>query len=313
MYSYNEYLQLVDEYLQDCEYPTDTKILHSRPVKNYYEKTGKTPIDYDDKDCFEMLASRETIHKTSVSNTVNALKRFNDFLLTKDIEILDYTGSAILDPGYVIQHAVKTPYFSPKDISNIIRKAPMNKALYECLIRSAYEGVVNYQTELYGIKYDAFDPEQKTVDTGDRIVHVSDKLAAAYKALHEVEYIYMNNPRSADGTGKLPFINTNRLIRSTSESERAFGNHCSRQFTAISDIVGLPINWKILYINGFVNYLVNQIGKEEVINMFSKSRYSPGEFKQLKKFLEDYGWKTNIHNTKYTLLPYIVALQNKNN
>lgn len=313
MYSYNEYLQLVGEYMEGCEYKSDDHILYNKYIKRYYEKTGKTPIDYDAKDCFEVLTSKETIHKTSISSTVNALKRFNDFLFTKGIEIFDYTGNAILDPGYVIQNSVKTQYYSPKDINVMIRKVPLNKELCECLVRSAYEGIGVYQTEMYSIKYSALDETNKTVDTGSRVINISKELVYAYKALSHVDYIYMNNPRSADGTGKLPFTNTDRLIRSTSESERSFGNYCSRQFTAISDIIGSPVNWRILYINGFINYILCQIGKEDCISMFSKSRYSPSEFAQLKQFLDDYGWNTNIHNIKYVLLPYIAAMQNKNN
>lgn len=316
MYSYEEYVKLVHEFtngqVKDIYVKT---MLLSDDIHNYYQKTGKTPIDYTIDDAIALLTDPSQVLRTStLYHMMISLARFNHFLSSKGIDMIDYTGNPKFTARYIYENmkcATTVPYISPEVIDHIVSLLGIDRYLNEAFIRTFYEGVAVSTDDLFTLRYSMVDHDNLTVTTPTRVIHISKKLSEAYKEVSTYQHLTVKNYMAKSGVNTVEIASPlGSLIPSTSDSSEKFRQFCKRKMMYISRETGIDITWTMLRNDGFINLLIQEFGVEWCIQFAKERRSGPSKTAAIKKLAAEFGYHQGpSNNIKKILRGYMFRLE----
>lgn len=310
MSRYDEYKALAVEFARTQ--PDDAIIyLDSEVIRNFYETTGKTPLDYEGDDGVNMLLSRDKVaYQNTIEKYIRYLLNFNDYLDKKGLLVSDYTMRGNFNVQYIMMHSNGcVPYYTPEDIDCIINTQDIEKELTEAIIKSFYEGVASSTRELFTLQTDMVDFDKNSITTDRGVFHISKRLCNAYAIISKYTVIHMYHPRSKDGIREYPIKSPiGSLIPSTSENAENFKHFVEKRFVKISDVTNKRITSKALYYNGFVNYVVQRYGIDKCIELFDKEAVN---HPLLNEAAEQYHLKVRHSRLRQFFKPYVDGLKER--
>ena len=255
MHTYDEYIKLVDEFIQQSQYSRKELMLYldSPVIKNFYENTGKTPLDYQFNDGTLMLLRRDKYpHDSTIQKYIRYLTQFNTYAQKYGYD-LDYTADPSFQARYIVEHSEHSlPYYAPEDIKDIIGKQKIDKEWREALIRTFYEGVAKSPYELFSLRTSMVDFDNHKITTERNTFSISDELTNAYYAVSKMECIHISHHRGG-GVGRKEITSPpGSLIPSTASTKMTFKQFCKKRFYKISDDADEYVTSKLLYYNGYI-------------------------------------------------------------
>lgn len=319
---------LLNEYFATRPESTVRKIRGQidKPELYAYEKEiGKSLVDMSPEEIAGMI--RSFINKQNISSTYKISYRTYDSLLSffRDffnwyIDNYEVIKNPCNDKKIKGRNAValfadeKEDTFNKSKMEEIISRIRNSQieeyADYEeAIIRMFYEGFPE-ALDIVNLKEKDINHKKKTAIVGGREIQLSDRLYELLVKIHNMESIPAHRGSylmlSYDDS-YFKFPTRERYKDEFNERPPEYwAGHISRVFNRdIRNKLDLNINARTLYLRGFYDYLVKQIGQEETDRLVLSYRNSD-DTRKIMALAKDYGIaEQNVTILKKVLLPFV--------
>ena len=309
--TYEEYEQIISDYAKDNS--LFIYIFDNLSARRLYEEHNVTLAECNATILHEHLVNLSDSKRVrTIEEYVVLVNGFYEYLIANKIRsdnpMADARNSL---KALIAESSKRQPYYSSIDINYILSTLTYNKALYTALILTFYEGVAATAPELAELNYDDVDFEKSTIKMARGVKKISERLCKAYKEMHVMDYTEDPSTRHSSGTGTrrttcyLP--RRNALFVTTRKDMVQF---CSSRFEMLSNQYGTKITSIILYYDGFIDYCVNQVGVNAVIQMFDGKRMTKEATRTLDQLSNEY-CLIYRDKGKYQLTPFVNSLMIK--
>lgn len=302
MYTYEEYTEYVKGFSSN-----HARYLLGDIIKDYYEETGKTPLDYDYEDGVAMLiSSKLPLSESGISNYIGALKAFNKYMVEKGFKSSRYTDNASFNMRYIASHKEATyPYLTPQDVDNLINRQEIEKEWNTAFILTFYEGVCMRAADSYDLKEDMLDYNHNTITVDGRTIPIPKRLMEAYKYTSRMSVIQA--PAKTGIQNRAIKSPPRSLLPSSADDKIKYASFCKRRFHLLSGD-GTYISNRVLYYSGLLNYIIERSSPEECVEMFSERRSTADKVELFKAAGERYGLKRS-DQSKFYLSTFILSMR----
>ena len=308
MFSFDQYKDYVDRV--DDPHGNKRYILLGDDLKKYCDDLEKTPIDFTPRELSNFLLSRGITHPTTVSRHITMFRQLYEILKDDGVRFDNPCESELLNINYIIINTkADVPFYSSADIDRIIQKIDCNKAFYEGIIRTFYEGVAENSTEIWQLNRSDIDFSNRTVNTKRGSKVISERLFEAYKEVLTISDLQDPHPRSKDGfrqtSCRRDFYGA--VFPISTKSPATF---YLNRFRKVSEMGGCEITPHHLYYCGFLDYAGKKIGVEKLLElMLDYRRNTKVDTRVIEGLIEEYRFAIPITKIKYQLRAYTLAMK----
>lgn len=320
--------ELIGEFFKgkDADIVKKTRMQIDRPeVYEYEEKIGKKLIEMNADELFEMILSfgdNRTTKKGGYGISYNSYFQiasmyrslFNFYIDNYEVIRNPFNDKRMRGTEAAERLAQDKESFSwemvEKVIQDIHAEYEDEKAKYiECIILLYYNGFAKAE-EIVNLTEDMIDFKNKSIRLPGRTVQLSDRCFELLTFVHSLESIggwrgdysvvswqdkyfkYIIRPKEESAFNDRPALEIANLIN------RRIINDVKKKF-------GVAINYRMLYLLGFYDYMVKQKGESRARELILAVR-SPEETEDLLKLARDYGVVAeNVTHLKRILRPFI--------
>lgn len=316
-----EYLTLVEDFIAkegDANYQKQS-LLVTR-ASDYFDKTGKLLSDFTEVDLYDFFVNL-TGEKLFKYRTIVKMYEITDgfYRYLQEREIIMLNPAASVRPTDFAKRVVENsvivmPYYKRADVEQMIERQPdNNKALVAAVMLSYYEGVASDSNELIELKRSDFNYNDRTIMTPRGIRKVSQKLANAYRDLEDVYVFSSRHTRSMSGYRDYPVHPATEgsiiKVATSSNKRKAIIQSVTVILKGIQEEIGSQMDRYILYYEGFLEYMCNEVGEETAAYLLRGGRKSQAEVNKVIKLIEDYQFNMPYAKISETLEPYVIALK----
>ena len=320
--------ELFKEYFknQDPEKVKKTRMQVDRPEVYAYEaKIGKKLIEMNVDELFEMILSFNDNRKNGGSGysvtynsyfQISCMYRslFNFYIDNYEVIKNPFNDKRMKGTEAAERLAQEKEAYTWDKVEEIIQaihgEYEANKAKYiECIILLYYSGFAKAE-EIVSLTEDMIDFKSKTIRLPGRTIQLSDRCFELLTFVHNLTSLegwrgdysviawkdkyfkYIIRPKEEESFNDRPAEEIANLIN------RRIATDVKKKF-------GVEINYRMLYLLGFYNYMVEQKGENRTKELILAVR-SPAETEDLIKLARDYGVVVdNVSNLKRILRPFI--------
>lgn len=320
--------ELLDEYYKTRPETTVKRTrgqIDRAELYEYEEKINKPLVEMDSYDIVEMLktfsnnAYTSKIYKMSYRSydqMLSILRNFFDWYIDNYKIIKNPCNNKRIKGSNALELFSDTrEAFTKKSLEDLIinvrsdQREDVHADYYEAIIRLFYEGVPE-SIDIVNMKASGVDHKNKTVIIRNRTIHLSDRLYELLEKLYKLdeypakrgEYLFLSYHGSYF---KFPTRKSNEKIFESREPE-FLAAYISRVFNReIKVKLDINVNARIVYLLGFYDYMVENLGKEETNRLIRSQRNSDDAVKLLS-MAKEYGVvEQNVTTLKKVLLPYV--------
>ena len=314
-----DYLTLVDDYIAGNDETGQKRMILYTKASDYFDKTGKLLADFTQEDLFDFFIFM-TETKLFKYRTIIKMYEIADgfYMYLQEREIIKLNPAASVGTTEfakrVINNAVITmPYYKRADIEKIINSQEKNKTLVSAIMLSYYEGVASTSEELINLKRSDFDYESRTIVTPRGVKEISKTLADAYQDLGDIYVVYKAHPRSNNGHREYPLHPATQgaiiKVATASNNRKNIAQYTSSVLKVIQNEIGTQMDRGILYNEGFLEYLCDKLGEEEVPHLLRGGRKKQSEVNKIEELMKEYKFNASYGKISETLEPYVIALK----
>lgn len=304
---YKEYIESVDKYIetQKSQPSTINSILRGKYVTQFCLDHNKWVCDFDDMELRECLKGYNFKTYKTIARYRAVYRDYYDFLIGQGYRYDNPSASGISTVSILEQNNnTGRKYYTDNDFKTRINKLNRNEIYYEAIARSYFEGVALYAGALENLKQSDLNVANKTILSNGNIIHISKRLTYIYTQLPHITKFETSSVDGRSYKMELPHVDSLFPVSSAN-----FTSTINKRAYDIEEITGIKMVSKDLYMNGFINYIIDHVGKEKAVDyVLSDGRYCLSD---VEKFIEDYGLFIKVNRFRHVFRPYVLSVKDQ--
>ncbi len=319
--------ELIDKFFEENN--TDGNMRNrsklERPeLYEYEKKIGKQLVEMNDDELLDMFTifftsnGKYKLAQRSYEMITSMYRKFFDWYID-NVKIIKnpfssqkLRGKSAID---YIRAASKADVFDKNAMENLIERIHesyerLDADYYEMFIRMFYEGFAT-GSEIASFKEKDFNVRAKAVFIDGKVIHLSDRTVQLLQQFDKLDEVDAHR-----GVYKLVRWEGSYVKFKTRESKIAeFNNgnlilrsqYIARLLINLGNEFDVNVNYRLLYLRGFYDWMVSQSDKETIDTMINSQRDAESNNK-IMDYAAQYGFsEKNVTVVKRVLLPFVAV------